>query len=168
METILHCFSERKPFSKDSRELRSLSSGVVADKHVDVDRAESLGQAMLQSMYGKSVADYKVDKTGIKVQHSASDADYNIVSTACTMTKRRSVTIGGDDTYQLVLMLHNLRLSNHNIFFQTASKIINILTLQDYVNADAAASPMLFQHPLRMQHCVQTIWNRKADGNGQM
>ena len=58
MWTILHCFSERKPFSKDSRELRSLSSGVVADKYVDVDRTESLGQAILQSMYGKSVVEY--------------------------------------------------------------------------------------------------------------
>ena len=62
VQTILHYFSERKPFSKDSRELRSLSSGVLADKSVDLDRAESLGQAILQSMYGKSVAEYTFRK----------------------------------------------------------------------------------------------------------
>ena len=62
VQTILHYFSERKPFSKDSKELRSLSSGVVADKSVDADRAESLGQAILQSMYGKSVAEYTFRK----------------------------------------------------------------------------------------------------------
>ena len=61
-QTILHYFSERKPFSKDSRELRSLSSGVLADKSVDVDRAESLGRAILQSMYGQSVAEYTFRK----------------------------------------------------------------------------------------------------------
>ena len=62
VQTILHYFHERKPFSKDSKELRSLSSGVVADKSVDVDRAESLGQAILQSMYRKSVAEYTFRK----------------------------------------------------------------------------------------------------------
>ena len=62
VQTILHYSSERKPFSKDSRELRSLSSGVLADKSVDVDRSESLGQAILQSMYGKSVAEYTFRK----------------------------------------------------------------------------------------------------------
>ena len=53
---------KEKPFYKDSIELRSLSSGVVADKSVDVDRAETLGHAILQSMYGKSVADYTFRK----------------------------------------------------------------------------------------------------------
>ena len=62
VQTILHYFSERKPFSKDSRELRSLSSGVVADTSVDVDKAESLGQSHLQSVYGKSVAEYTFRK----------------------------------------------------------------------------------------------------------
>ena len=62
------------------------------------------------------------------------------------MTKKRSVTIVGDDTDQLVLMLHNLGPSNHDIFFQTTSKIINILTLQDYISPHVAASPMLFLH----------------------
>ena len=71
----------------------------------------------------------KLDITGIKVQHSASDADYNILSDI---------------------------LSD-----------INILTLQD-VNPDVTASPLFYLHALRMQHCVQTIWHRKDDGNGQM
>ena len=62
VQTIWQCFSERKPFSKDSRELRSLSSGVVADTYVDVDRTELLGQIILQSMYGKSVAEYTFRK----------------------------------------------------------------------------------------------------------
>ena len=30
--------------------------------------------------------------------HSAGDADYDIMSTACTMAKRRSVAVVGDDT----------------------------------------------------------------------
>ena len=78
----------------------------------------------------------ELDKTGIKVQHSASDADYNIVSTACTMAKRRSVTIVGDDTDLLVLMLHHLSPSHHDI-----------RTLKDHINPDVAAS-LLFLHAL--------------------
>ena len=89
----------------------------------------------------------ELEETGIKVQHSATDADYNIVSTACPMAKRRSVTIVGDDTDLLVLMLHHLSPSHHDIFLQTASKIINIRTLQDHINPDVAAS-LLFLHAL--------------------
>ena len=61
------------------------------------------------------------------------------------MARRRSVTIVGDDTDLLVLMLHHLSPSHHDIFLQTASKIINICTLQDPINPDVAAS-LLFLH----------------------
>ena len=34
----------------------------MADKYVDVERTESLGQVILQSMYGKLVAEYSFHK----------------------------------------------------------------------------------------------------------
>ena len=52
-----------------------------------------------------------------------------------------------DDTDLLVLMLHHLSPSHHDIFLQTASKIINIRTLQDHINTDVVAS-LLFLHAL--------------------
>lgn len=61
VQIILNYFSERKPFSRDSRELH-LSSGVIADKSVNVERAESVGQAILKSMQGKSVAEHTFSK----------------------------------------------------------------------------------------------------------
>ena len=39
---------------QDSRELHSLSSGVIANKFVNVERAESVCHAILKSMQGKS------------------------------------------------------------------------------------------------------------------
>ena len=56
VQTILNYFAERKPFSRESRELRSTSSGVIADKSVNVERADSVGHAILTSMQGKSLA----------------------------------------------------------------------------------------------------------------
>ena len=88
----------------------------------------------------------ELDKTGIKVQHSTSDVDCNVVSTACTMVKRRSVTIVGDDTDLLVPMLHHLSPSHHDIFLQPASKIINNRTLQDHVNSDVTAFLFFYTH----------------------
>ena len=58
----VHYSKQKKKFFIDSRELLSLSSGFLADKFVDVDRAESLGQDILQSMYGESVAVYTFRK----------------------------------------------------------------------------------------------------------
>ena len=342
VQTIVHYFSERKPFSQESKELRSLSSGVIADKSVNADKAETVGQAIVQSMLGKSVAEYKfckkdqvttlasstyitvdgerleidprqlfqrlvvagtgtvdtqslftyelssyptalfdtsllmrlpdkaslqtglvkkvplcvvshcpdgvvhvldggallqrlpwpnqttyanlsslyvqyvhrhynhavvvfdgygsgpstkdeahqrrasshigaevsfkpemqltmkkkpflanpknkqkflyfigseLEKAGIEVQHSGGDADYDIVSTACTMACRRYVTVVGDDTDLLVLLLHYLSPSHHVIFLQTTSKIINIKTLKDNLDPDLVAS-LLFLHAI--------------------
>ena len=55
--------------------------------------------------------------------HSAGDADYGIMSTACTMAKRRSVAVVGDDTDLLVLLLHYLspRYIMSSFYRQTAS-----------------------------------------------
>ena len=54
VQIMLNYFGERKPFLQDSRKLHSLSSGVIADKFVNVERAESVGHAILKSMQGKS------------------------------------------------------------------------------------------------------------------
>ena len=343
VQNILHYFSERKPFCKESTELRSLSSGVIADKPVNVDIAESVGQAIVQSMHGKSVAEFKfckknqvitlasstyitverenleidpkqlfqrlvvagigtvdtqtlftyelssyptalfdssllmrlpdkaslqtglvkkvpfcvvsecpndvvyvldggallqqlpwpnqttyanlstlyvqyvhhhynhavvvfdgygsgpstkdeahqrrgsshnigaevnfqpemqltmkkkaflanpknkqnflyfigseLEKSGVEVHHSQGDADYDIVSTACIMAKRRAVTVVGSDTDLLVLLLHHLSPTHHVIYLQTASKILNIRTLQDNLHPDIAAT-LLFLHAI--------------------
>ena len=65
VQTILNYFAERKPFSRESRELHSLSSGVIADKSVNVERADSVCHAILKSMQGKSVAEHKFRKTAV-------------------------------------------------------------------------------------------------------
>ena len=41
IQCILDFFGERKPFSKDTVDLDSLSSGVIADDSVNVDSAET-------------------------------------------------------------------------------------------------------------------------------
>ena len=66
----------------------------------------------------------ELEKAGIELHHNGGDADYDIVSTACTMAKR-SVAIVGDGTDLLVLLLHQLSPRHHVNFLQTASKIVN-------------------------------------------
>ena len=84
-------------------------------------------------------------KAWIELHHSGGDADYDIASTACTMAKRRSVAVVGDDTDLLVLLLHHLRPRHHVIFLQIASKILNIRILQDHLDPNLTAS-LLFLH----------------------
>ena len=50
----------------------------------------------------------ELEKAGVELYHSAGDADYGIMSTACTMSKRRSVAVVGDDTDLLDLLLHHI------------------------------------------------------------
>ncbi|MPC60671.1 hypothetical protein E2C01_054727 [Portunus trituberculatus] len=58
----------------------------------------------------------ELEKAGVNLHHSAGDADYYIVSTACIITKRTSVAVVGEDTDMLVLLLHHLSPRHHVIF----------------------------------------------------
>ena len=89
----------------------------------------------------------ELEKAGVELYHSSADADYDIVSTACTMAKRRSVAVVGDDTDLLVLLLHHLSPRHHVIFLQTASKILNIRILQEHLAPGLTAS-LLFLHAI--------------------
>ena len=60
LQKILDYLDEKQPFSKSSHELRSLSSGVMADTSVNVDSAVEVGSAILASMEGLSVSNHKL------------------------------------------------------------------------------------------------------------
>jgi hypothetical protein len=59
LQSILDYFEERKPFSKNTKELRSLSSGLIAEGSVNVDSAKTVGEAILVSMEGMAVSKHK-------------------------------------------------------------------------------------------------------------
>jgi hypothetical protein len=61
LQVIIDYFTERKPFT-NLPELRSLSSGIIADASVNVETARPVGEAIIASMEGVSVADYKFSK----------------------------------------------------------------------------------------------------------
>jgi len=55
----LVCFLRtRNPFCKDDTSLRSIVSGVVAHKSVNIENAGDIGQMILKSMQGKSINEY--------------------------------------------------------------------------------------------------------------
>lgn len=78
MEIIAY-LSSRNPFSGD-KVLRSISTGVISDdKRVNVDKAQEVGESILESMKGKFVYEHKFLK---KYQ-------------AVTLATKTSVTIKG-------------------------------------------------------------------------
>ena len=56
MQSVLDYFTERRPFATDCIDFRSMSSGIVADKSVNVDSAEVIGTKIITSMEGMSVS----------------------------------------------------------------------------------------------------------------
>ena len=64
----------------------------------------------------------------MQVVHSSSDADYDIVQSACTMSASKSVVVVGEDTDLLILLLyHDSRDNQKDMYMQTATKLINQL-----------------------------------------
>ena len=57
---ILH-FSHLNPFP-DAQELRSLSTGITAEPHVNTDCAVEVGTKIVEAMDGYTVAEYKFSK----------------------------------------------------------------------------------------------------------
>ena len=62
IQTVLNYLEERKPFTQSSKELHSLSFEAMGEGSVNVDRAKTLGDAILTSMAGKSVSKNKFVK----------------------------------------------------------------------------------------------------------
>ena len=77
---VLQYLQERNPFSSDPS-LRNIATGVHAHDTVNVDTAESVGEAILQSMDGKTVAE-------------CSFKGYN---QAITLDTKSSIKIGSDE-----------------------------------------------------------------------
>lgn len=62
LQAILDHINESKPFSKNNKELRSLSSGFIADGSLNVDSADTVGTTILASMEGMSVSKHKFSR----------------------------------------------------------------------------------------------------------
>ena len=62
LQTVMSYLEEREPFARNSRELHSLSSGIIGDGSVNVDSARAVGDYILDYMVGKSVSQHKFVK----------------------------------------------------------------------------------------------------------
>jgi hypothetical protein len=72
IQKLLQVFVERGPYEKTTKNLVSLSTGLVAEESVNASDAKNVGEKILASMVGKSVAEYKFSqKNQIKTLASA-------------------------------------------------------------------------------------------------
>jgi len=78
INTLLQVLVERGPFNKASEKLVSLSTGLVAEESVNADDAKRVGQNILTSMVGHTVASYKFSqKNQVKTLASATHVKTN-------------------------------------------------------------------------------------------
>ncbi|XP_069138839.1 uncharacterized protein [Argopecten irradians] len=72
IQKLLEVFVERKPFSKQTDKLESLSTGLVGNESVNAADAKRVGDQILHCMVGHSVAEYKFSqKNQVKTLASA-------------------------------------------------------------------------------------------------
>ncbi len=107
LQCLLNYFQERKPFSKDTKELRSLESGVIAEGSVNVDSAEEVGNAILASMEGKTVSEYTFSKKNQAV---------NIASSVYVSVSGETVEIDPHQLYQRLLVAGIGTIDFHTLF----------------------------------------------------
>ena len=62
LQTVLDYVCERAPFNENTKDLRSLSSGIMADTPVNVNSAEAIGTTIVRRMEGQTVAGFKFSK----------------------------------------------------------------------------------------------------------
>ena len=95
LQTVIDYLEERKPFSKNTDALRSLSSGVIAEGSVNVDSAETVGAAIIEAMDGLTVAKHKFSK---KQQVT------NLASSVYVSVEGEKIEIDPQQLYQRLLV----------------------------------------------------------------
>ena len=70
LQTTMDFLAERKPFAKVT-ELRSISSGIMAEGSVNVVNAKSIGDGVLEKMAGKTVLEHKFSRKQVKTLASS-------------------------------------------------------------------------------------------------
>ena len=62
LTSVLDFVANRTPFACNTKELQSLSSGIIGKGPVDVDTAKTIGESILASMEGQSVQQHTFSK----------------------------------------------------------------------------------------------------------
>ena len=62
LQTVMSYLEERKPSARNSKELHSLSSGIIGEGSVNVDSARAVGDSIIDFRVGKSVSQHKFVK----------------------------------------------------------------------------------------------------------
>ena len=63
-----------------------------------------------------------LERAGCSVDHSKDDVDVLIVLTAVASARHKETLLIGDDTYLLVLLLHNVEMDAHEVFLKSEPK----------------------------------------------
>ena len=129
---LLQVFVERGPFNKTSEKLVSLSTGLVAEDSVSVDDAKGVGEKILASMVGHSVAEYKFSqKNQVKTLASAlhvknASGERIEMDPQCLYQRLLATGIGGDipltDLFQFELCSFPPSLFDNHMRMRTGDK----------------------------------------------
>ncbi len=142
------------PATKDETHQRRIGKEVGADVDVrlhmkmNMKKKSFLANQTNKQRFLNLLGSELEKESDIQVLHSSSDADYDIVQSACTMSASKSVVVVGEDTDLLILLLYHYTREDHkDMYMQTATKLINLHVMQDTIGHDLAYS-LLFIHSL--------------------
>lgn len=99
-QLLLNYLVARNPFTTETNDLRSLSSGVIAEEKVNVDEAETIGTSIVDAMIGMSVRDHKFRKK---------DQVVTLASSVYVMVDNEKIEIHPQQLYQRLLVAGNGR-----------------------------------------------------------
>lgn len=75
MKTIVDFLEKSSPFDKDVTNLKSISTGVSAASHCNVEDSKIIGQRILKSMEGKSIAQHSFKKSDQAILMTSKSSD---------------------------------------------------------------------------------------------
>ena len=96
LQKIVEFLEQSSPFDKDINNLRSISTGVSAANHCNVEQSKVIGQRILNSMEGKSVAQFsfkKCDQAKLMTSKSSDQKNSSILRIDTSLLFQRCISV---------------------------------------------------------------------------
>ena len=152
-QLILDGLVERSPFDDDPN-LRSITSGIIADSNVNVDQAKDVGNNILRSMNGQPVKNYifrkkaqavkLTTKSSVQIDGEQVHIDPQLLFQRLVMAAR--ATTDTESLFQYELCSYPPSLFDPNLMLREPQKSLLADVLWSQVPPDIQTPPALSQH----------------------
>ena len=147
--TLLNCFQERSPYSTSDSALRNIYTGLHAQYTVNADKAQVIGNGILNRMEGETVAEYIFKKNHqvttldtksvVKIEGITVQIDPQLLFQRLTLAAKAAGSI--EDVFKYELCSYPPALYDSSLMLRQSQKSVLANAMWNTLSLDAPKIP---------------------------